>query len=119
MSKSTKKPLPPKRKRMKRPARLRAARTWLTSYNGKDVVRGYMAWFGVDLRCAVIELRLLSVRIDPKYAGVIKVKRRKRRPAQSPRDALPEGYGIEWDENFSFIAGFRSGGAPYGTPWEP
>lgn len=25
---------------------------------------------------------------------------------------------IEQDENFSFIAGYTSGGFPYGNPWE-
>jgi hypothetical protein len=30
----------------------------------------------------------------------------------------PEGYGIDRDENFAFIAGFTSGGAPYGVAWE-
>lgn len=27
-------------------------------------------------------------------------------------------FEIEQDENFSFIAGFTSGGFPYGNPWE-
>jgi len=27
-------------------------------------------------------------------------------------------FEIEQDENFSFIAGYTSGGFPYGNPWE-
>ena len=27
-------------------------------------------------------------------------------------------FQIEQDENFSFIAGYTSGGFPYGNPWE-
>ncbi len=27
-------------------------------------------------------------------------------------------FEIEQDENFSFIAGYTSGGFPYGSPWE-
>ena len=120
MSKSTKGPLPPRRKRMKRPERLQAARAWLSAYSGKDVVRGYARWFGTDLWCAVLELRMLGVKIDPKYAEAIKVKKKHHHSsAPPPRDAPSEGFGSEWDENLACIVGFTSGGAPYGTPWEP
>ena len=29
-----------------------------------------------------------------------------------------DDFQIEQDENFSFIAGYTSGGFPYGNPWE-
>ena len=29
-----------------------------------------------------------------------------------------DDFEIEQDENFSFIAGYTSGGFPYGNPWE-
>jgi hypothetical protein len=44
--------LGPRRKRMRRPARLMAAVTWLAGYGG-NAVRGYARWFGVDLICAI------------------------------------------------------------------
>jgi hypothetical protein len=52
----------PRRKRMTRDGRLSAARAtrWVDQYKGKDVVAGYANWFGVDLPCAVMELRLLG-----------------------------------------------------------
>lgn len=55
--------LPPRRKRMLRAARLASAKDtrWVESYVGRDIVRGYARWYGVDLVCAVIELRLLGV----------------------------------------------------------
>lgn len=56
--------LGPRRKRMQRPARLQAALTWRSGYGGKDIVRGYARWFGVDLLCAVVELRMLGVEVD-------------------------------------------------------
>jgi hypothetical protein len=56
--KRKRKPLPPRRKRMKRQARLELARSWLTTFRGKNLVRGYTNWFGVDLLCAVKELSL-------------------------------------------------------------
>ena len=39
-----------------------------------------------------------------------KNKRRKKRNI--------DDFEIEQDENFSFIAGYTSGGCPYGNPWE-
>lgn len=113
-----KRPLPPRRKRMKRRGRLQAGRNWIPTYEGKNLVRGYAKWFGVDLWCAVLELRMLCVEVDPAYADEIWASQNKPKPTRSPTEELPEGYGTEWDDNFSNIAGFTSGGAPFGTPWE-
>jgi hypothetical protein len=56
--------LGPRRKRMRRPVRLQAAVKWRSGYGGKDLVRGYARWFGVDLLCAIVELRMLGVEVD-------------------------------------------------------
>ena len=40
-------------------------------------------------------------------------KKSKRRKKQNIQD-----FEIEQDENFSYIAGYTSGGFPYGNPWE-
>jgi len=52
---------------MRRSARLLAAVQWRSGYGGKNIVRGYARWFGVDLVCAIVELRMLGVAIDPEY----------------------------------------------------
>lgn len=56
----------PRRKRMTRQARLAsaAAAGWVGRYGGRDLVRGYARWFGVDRLCAVLELRRLGVAIS-------------------------------------------------------
>ena len=59
-----KKALPPRRLRMKQPARLQSAAHWIPTYQGKNVVRGYARWFGVDPGCALTELLLLDVDLD-------------------------------------------------------
>lgn len=59
--------LGPRRKRMRRPARLQAAIKWRSGYGGKNIVRGYARWFSVDLVCAIVELRMLGVAIDIEY----------------------------------------------------
>ena len=52
---------------MKRPARLQSAVSWLKQYSGKNVLRGYCKHYGVDWRCAAIELKQLGVHLDPDY----------------------------------------------------
>jgi hypothetical protein len=64
--------LGPRRKRMRRPARLMAAVTWRAGYGGKNLVRGYARWFGVDLICAITELRILGVAVDPEYEAQLR-----------------------------------------------
>jgi hypothetical protein len=88
---------------MKRQARLESARTWLVKFSGKNVVRSYAKWFGVDLLCAVKELSLLGVAVDPAYVAQLKTTFASRR--SRPKQAVPEpqsvGYGVDWDENFA------------------
>jgi hypothetical protein len=87
---------------MKRQARLASARSWLTTFRGKNVVRGYANWFGVDLLCAVEELSLCAIAIDPIYVAQLKAtfaSGRRRPPKQPVAEPQSTGYGIDWDEN--------------------
>ncbi len=59
--------LPPRVKRLKRPQRLQSAKTWITTFTGKNLLRGYCRRFAVDWRCAAIELKLLGISIDSAY----------------------------------------------------
>ena len=106
---------------MTRHGRLTAARAtcWVEQYKGKDIVAGYATWFAVDPPCAVIELRMLGVTIDAQRESRIKAtneartaerKHRHELRAQAQREQLPP----DSDETFAFIAGYTSGGAPYG-----
>src|SRR3974390_399543 len=56
----------PRRQRMKRRGRLSSARAtgWVEEYKGRNIIAGYSKWFAVDLLCALVELRLLGVKID-------------------------------------------------------
>jgi hypothetical protein len=119
--KRKRKPLPPRRKRMDRQARLASARSWITKFSGKNVVRSYAKWFGVDLLCAVKELSLCDVALDPAYVAQLKTtfaSRGSRRSKQADADLRAVGYGADWDENFAYIAGRTEAGFPYGTTWE-
>jgi len=52
---------------MKRAARLQSAASWLKQFEGENMLRSYCKHYGVDWRCAVIELNRLSVEIDQEY----------------------------------------------------
>jgi hypothetical protein len=104
---------------MRRDARLQAAKRWIAEYRGKNLVRGYRKWFGVNGVCAVLELRMLG--IDIPDARLEQARRGERaRAAQSAR--RKEKHAAEssmggWDGELAFIAGCTEGGAPYGVTW--
>jgi len=73
---------------MRRSARLQAARHWLPTYNGKNIVHGYARWFGVDLGCALKELPLLGVALDPIYVERLRTTLRNR-ACRAPSSTSP------------------------------
>jgi hypothetical protein len=90
-------------------------------FSGKNIVRSYAKWFDVDLLCAVKELSLCGVAVDPGYVAQLKTtfaSRSSRRSKQPVVDPEPFGYGVDWDENFAFIAGRTEAGFPYGVTWQ-
>lgn len=102
----------PRRKRMRRPVRLQAAVKWRSGYGGKNIVPGYARWFGVDLVCAIIELRMLGVAIDAEYEQ--RVRRTIAAPAEArarwraaniaaktnpPEIEWPDDWPVEWIPN--------------------
>jgi hypothetical protein len=64
----------PRCKRMNREARLQSARRWLQKHNGKNVVKRYKTHFGVDWLCAIKELKMLGIEIDPDYEEQVRLK---------------------------------------------
>lgn len=101
--------LGPRRKRMRRPARLMAAMKWRAGYGGKNIVRGYARWFGVDLICASTELRMLGVAVDPEYEVQLRLtiaaratwraRRRAEKLAAKTRSVeieWPDDWPVEW-----------------------
>jgi len=106
----------------KSPIRKRKAKTWVRTYVGTDVVKDYREHFkGVDVVCAVRELKEIGYQFEPGYAENVlnaesvrieQIHRRKEKSNQS------ETYHNDFqDDNFYFIAGHTSGGAPYGVQW--
>lgn len=117
--------LAPRRKRMTRQARLASAAStqWVARYGGKNLVRGYARWFGVDQLSAVIELRKLGVTISPELEKRVRQQivaaaaaRARRREASGHHQR--EIHDSDSDDTFAHIAGFTPAGFPYGVTWE-
>jgi hypothetical protein len=112
----------PRHKRMKRTARLQAARHWLPTYTGKNIVRGYARHFAVDLLCAVKELEMLGNQFKPEYVDQLKrtiagqIEQKQERKRLKEEQELFKSF--ESDDQFCYMVGYTSGGAPYGLIWE-
>lgn len=90
--------LGPRRKRMRRPARLQAAVKWRARYEGKNIVRSYARWFGVDLVCAIVELRMLGVAVDAEYEQQVRRTIAARAEARAAARTTPTE--IEWPDDW-------------------
>lgn len=105
----------------KKESRIARAKNWLPTYEGTKIVRAYRKKFKVDTVCAVRELQEIGHEFKPGYvdnllkaeAARIEQLRRKKEEKQ-----LAEEYNEWQDDRFYYIAGYTSGGAPYGVTWE-
>lgn len=99
--------------------RLQSALNWLTDYDGNNLVKSYSKKYAVDKLCAVKELRLLGVEISKEYESTLfnslqnlRTQRKKLKEEKlDSKEGLPL---IENDEQFDFIIGYTTGGAPFG-----
>lgn len=111
-----------KNKAARHAARIRMARQWLPSYTGTHLVRAYREKFKVDVPTALNDLVEIGA-LTPEQAAVKRQAEQKRqehlrrereaKKQQSFYDRFPDS-----DDRFYFIAGYTSGGAPYGVTWE-
>ena len=120
--KKTNKYLGSRFKRMKQPGRLQSAKSWLPTYKGKNILQGYRKQYGVDLLCAIRELEMLGIVLNPEYTKAVKrsveARVRRRKKKIESQGELEGVYGVDYNEYFSYIAGYTEGGASYGVPWD-
>jgi hypothetical protein len=108
---------------MKREARLQSAKIWIPKYEGKNIVRGYAKWYGVDFLCSIIELRMLGINVDENYEANVrrsieaKAEQRKQKRRFRKEKKFCDPYA-DSDDTFAYIAGYTSGGFPYGVTWD-
>ena len=100
------------------------ARQWLSTYKGtgKHIVQAYRQQFKVDVTVALNDLdeigaltpEQLTVKRQTEVIRQEHLRREKEeKELQDFYDRFPNS-----DDEFFFIAGYTSGGAPYGVTWE-
>ena len=116
-----------KSKKQKREQRIAKGKQWILAYDGKKVVKGYCERFGVDAICAIKELKEIGYNFKSEDLEKIKqneeqrlkqkaIEREKRLSKKQLQ--LEEDMYSDSDDTFFYIAGYTSGGAPYGVTWE-
>ena len=113
----------PRTKKMKKEARLESAKHWIPKYTGKNLVKGYMKRYAVDELGALLDLRKLNKNITDEQILEARNKMenkiiQRRQIKERKRLEELEDLNSDSDENFAFIAGYTSGGTPYGVTWE-
>ena len=111
------------KKTPKRENRLRSANSWIKTYPGNNIVKGYSKKYSVDKLCAVKELLMIGVDISEEYEkqliNSMESLRQQRLSYKKKReDKLKALCEFESDENFAMIIGYTSGGFPYGVTYE-
>lgn len=120
------------KKKMPLEVRLEKAKKWLANYSGEDILKAYRKKFATDRMQTIHELQLLGVTVTDEqiarekraveaYMQQQKAKKARRRARRAERKAAKESVSLfhtDQDDNFFFIAGYTSGGAPYGVTWE-
>jgi hypothetical protein len=111
------------KKTLKRAARLQSSKSWISDYSGKNLVRGYRKRYGVTLLCAAKELKMLGIEVSDQYISQLKVAeenvrkqniiKKRLKEEKGLRDLYPDSVGT-----YYYIAGYTSGGAPFGVTWE-
>ncbi len=123
------------KKAMKFAERKAKAEKWVSEYDGTpyggDIIKAYRKKFAVDRMKAVAELQMLGVSLTKEqidrekaavkaYQDIQKAKKAKRRRLREQRKMQKSDIAdySEQDGTFYYIAGYTSGGAPYGVTWE-
>ena len=111
------------RKQLRRTQRLSRGKNWLNNYEGADMIEDYRKRYGVDLLCAVVELRMLGADISEDYEYQLRQdeeqKRLSKKSNKGKKQKVEEDFLDDFsDENFAFIAGYTSGGVPFGLTHE-
>ncbi len=111
----------PKRKRSNKSQRISMAKSWLETYNGKNIVKGYSNWFGVDLLCAITELRLTGVEISLEYEKQVRKSHEDKinqRELKKESSKIDQFHFDNFESELDFIVGYTSNGFPFGITKE-
>lgn len=108
---------------------------WVAEYDGTpyggDIIKAYRKKFAVDRMKAVAELQMLGVSLTEEqierekaavraYQNIQRAKKSKRKKSREQKSIQKDNpvFHEDQDDTFYYIAGYTSGGAPYGVTWE-
>lgn len=106
---------------LKRVPRLKKARQWLVAYDGDErrILRKYREKFMVDIPTALRDLLEIGYEFKPGYVDAVLRGEEQRIRQRALKKQEQADRDVDWrDDRFYFIAGYTSGGAPYGVTWE-
>lgn len=110
--------------------RLERAKKWLETYSGENILKDYRKKFATDRMQTLQELQLLGLTfteeqiakekraVEARRQQELAKKRKRKLRRQEKKQGGPHPVQMEQDDRFFFIAGYTSGGAPYGVTWE-
>ncbi|MDR2752014.1 MAG: GNAT family N-acetyltransferase, partial [Clostridiales bacterium] len=108
-------------KALKKHDRIGAAKHWITTFQGPDVIEAYRKKFHVDVTTAVYDLREVKYPFNGADFEILEAEQKRVADKQARKvgvvtfdDDEIVGYP---DSEFAYIAGYTSGGAPYGTTY--
>ena len=99
--------------------KLNRMRNWYNTQgkNSKHLVSKFKKAFNLDMRGAAIYLYKIGA-IDEKFRDGLLKGEETRLEKKRLKKQEKEYYYEEYDGYFAYIAGYTSGGAPYGLTWE-
>jgi len=102
--------------------RMVKGKQWVSSYTGQHIVKAYRKQFGVDRMTAINDLHSIGVIDDQEFERLRKTEEERIATLRKQREekALKAWQKTHEDQDsrFYFIAGYTSGGAPFGVTWE-
>lgn len=109
--------------------RLEKSRKWVEAYAGDNLLKDYRKKFASDQMQTIDDLQKLGVTITPEqiaqerravqaHQQQLKRRKAKRRAQRRAKQAEPPLFHEDQSDTFFYIAGYTSGGAPYGVTWE-
>ena len=110
-----------------REQRLARGREWLASYSGNHIIRAYRKQFKLSVEGAARDLLALGAISQTLADGVCRQQQlhaeriREKRKARKALKTLieeEEEIGSPWDYMFYYVAGYTSGGFPFGIRYE-
>lgn len=134
-------PKPPKKKKQKKlkgkaakrtmpqAARLSKPAKWPGAHSGGNLLKDYRKKFAADRMQTIDDLQKLGVTVTPEqitqekravkaHQQHIKNRKAKRRAHRKANQESLPAFHEDQDDTFFYIAGYTSGGAPYGVTWD-